>query len=617
MKHSGSRRHGVQTLRLAAAVLGVALIAALVPGGAAAAAADCSTTPSGAMEVTPDCVDPLYTAPVVDAETDETTPVPHHKVSGHFEGTDIRFNIYLPPSRHWQGRFFQYTYPLTNQNADDRAIGFAIASGGYAVQAGGSRGFALGYRYDAAAAKFAEQFAADYYEWGNKDIYGYLYGASGGSYQTVGAMENTHRVWDGYVPMVLAVPMSSPYTVFQRGQAELMLAGKQDQIRDAMLPGGSGDPYAGLSAVEQQVLREVTAFGVPLKGWEFPEYLLGTWKEQFPNGIVGTGGSVRASLDPTYADDFWSKDGYLGTEKSALGDAVRAKLAQLGDTEDNRWTIALRWAARHQVPPVSQSYYGFDQYRDAQGTPLYPQRAFLWGPPTTGAVAGNTAYDGSFDGKVIVVDNLYDTDALPWHADWYAKKVRSALGDAGMANSFRIYYNDHADHQERPVAGERAKHLVSWMGSVEQALRDVSAWAERGIAPPSSTNYTIDDQTQVVLPDDATARRGIQPTVDLSVAGSDRVSVRTDRRVLLKGKAETPPDAGVIVSLAWDCEGDGTYAPASPHVSKAKVTATTSCRYDAPGTYFPALRVTSQREGHVGPYAQVQNLDRVRVVVRG
>ena len=63
----------------------------------------------------------------------------------------------------WDGRFFQYTYQTVftpGQNlaqATDRAIGFALASGGYAVQAG--NGFlSLGYRHTAAAAKFAETF---------------------------------------------------------------------------------------------------------------------------------------------------------------------------------------------------------------------------------------------------------------------------------------------------------------------------------------------------------------------------------------------------------------------------------------------------------------------------
>ena len=211
----------------------------------------------------PDCVDPLYAKPVIDSEQDLTTPVVHHRVSGHFEGTDIRFNIYLPPANQWKGRFFQYTYPTAftpeedTSVADDRAIGFSLASGGYAVQAGNA-GNSVGYRHTAAAAKFAETVAADYYHSGNRKIYGYLYGPSGGSFQTTGAAENTSGVWEGFVPTVQGVPMSGPYTFFIRAMARLVLEDKAEQIADAVRPGGSGKPYAGLDQVERTMLRELT-----------------------------------------------------------------------------------------------------------------------------------------------------------------------------------------------------------------------------------------------------------------------------------------------------------------------------------------------------------------------
>ena len=42
----------------------------------------------------------------------------------------------------------------------------------------------------------------------------------------------------------------------------------------------------------------------------------------------------------------------------------------------------------------------------------------------------------------------------------------------------------------------------------------------------------------------------------------------------------------------------------------------TSYAFSEPGTYFPALRVASQRQGSVDtPFARVLNLGRVRVVV--
>ncbi len=50
--------------------------------------------------------------------------------------------------------------------------------------------------------------------------------------------------------------------------------------------------------------------------------------------------------------------------------------------------------------------------------------------------------------------------------------------------------------------------------------------------------------------------------------------------------------------------------------SYASKTLTTSYAFSAPGTYFPALRVTSHRRGEMdNPHGRIQNLGRVRVVV--
>lgn len=601
------RRRTVAALAIATTlVLGV--IAA--PASAAEPSAECTGTP---VQITPDCIDSLYAAPIIDAQTDETSPAPHHRVSGHFDGTDVQFTIYLPPADAFEGRFFQYTYPVvfapatSTALADDRAIGFALASGGFAVQAGNA-GVALGYRHTAAAAKFAEQFAADYYGW-DQEIFGYLYGPSGGSYQTVGAAENTAAIWDGFVPMVLGTPMSNPYDFTIRAAAELILGDKAEQISDAVLPGGNADPFATLDAGEAAMLDELLAFGVPLRAWELPDYLLGR-SDQFPDGLSGFLPPAGADA---YVTAFWNSAGYLGTEDSPLGDAVREALAALGDTPANRADIASRFIYRHQLPASDSGYVGFDQFRDANGAPLFPQVAPLWGPIFTGGVGGNTAWDGSIDGKMIVVDNLYDSDALPYHADWYAQRVEASLGSA-FDDSFRLYYTDHADHQDAPVAGERARHLVNWYGTVEQALRDLAAWVEDGVAAPASTQYEVQDG-QVVVPDDADKRLGLQPTVDLTARGGETVTVKVGQQVVLHADVEAPPGTGVIVATAWDFEGDGTYVEETLKHPKSDLRVQARHRFETPGVYYVALRVTSQRDGVNGPFTQVQNLDRVRVIV--
>jgi hypothetical protein len=613
------RRRSIGVARTAGASLALALLTtALVPLTAAAAPADCKAAqPGGPMQVTADCVDPQYANPVIDSQSDENAPVAYHKVSGHFEGTEVQFNIYLPPANQWKGRFFQYTYPTAftpeqdTSKASDRAIGFSIASGGYAVQTGNA-GTTLGYRHTAAAAKFAEKFAADYYHSGNREIYGYLYGPSGGSFQTTGAAENTNGVWEGFVPMVQGVPMSGPYTFLIRSMARLVLEDKAEQIADAVRPGGSGNPYAGLNPAEKDMLKELTAFGVPLQAWENPDYLLSL---SSPDDSVAFGEVIK-SVDAGYADDFWTKPGYLGTEQSALGDFVRAALAERGDTADNRWNIALRAYYRYQVPPTSDGYTNFDQFRNRDGSPKYPQRAFLVGPAIFGSVSGGAAYNGKINGKMIVTDMLYDVDALPVYADWYAKRVKAALGDRGFRDNYRLYYNDHADHLDGPVDGFRATYLVNYYGIVEQALRDMSAWVEKGVKPADSSRYNLRNG-QIVVPDSASSRQGIQPTVDLTVRGCSSVTVKVGQSVTFDAKVQVPQGTGKIVATEWDFAGTGTYTPVPVERPKPTVQIQQTHRFDDPGTYFVAVKVTSQRDGVDGPFFKVLNLDRVRVVVHG
>jgi hypothetical protein len=562
------------------------------------------------MFVTADCVDPLYNQPVIDSEVDLTTPIPHHRVSGHFEGTEKRFTFYFPPESQWDGRFFHLVYPLDDENAEDGVppdfgpparIASGADSGAYTVQTNGGGG----YRVDAAAAKFSETVAARYYGT-DRRIYGYIYGGSGGSYQTIGAIENTSGVWDGAVPFIIGVPTSIPNNFFVRAFARFVLGDEAAEIADAVAPGGSGDPYAGLDDLERSVLREVTRMGVPLRAWEDYRYVLGL---DAPDGLLGFGGTVRA-IDPTYVSDFWTEPGYAGTEQSALGDLLRA--ARTGDV-DTDWNLALLTYHRHQVPRRA-GFYAFDQFRDASGQPRYPQRPLEIGPLISASVTGGGTHTGNVHGKVITVVNLLDTDAFPWHGDWYAAQVRQALGDR-FEDTFRIWYNDNADHISPP----RTHRLVQYDGILQQALRDVAAWAEDGVAPPRSTRYSVTD-SQVSVPADAADRRGIQPVVDLTVKGNrggDRVEVTAGQPVTFKASIQVPPHAGKVVATDWDFAGTGNFVPVPFGRPKPKVQVQTTFSYTSPGTYYAALRVTAHPDGDVAtPFARVQNLDRVRIVVR-
>lgn len=604
------------SLRKSVLATGVAVLlgTSLAPGSGASASparptssppVECTAPePGGPVWVTAGCVDPQFAHPVIDSETDLTAPVAHRKVAGHFEGTDVRFSIHLPPKRQWDGRFFQLVYPLQDENASAETISFGADSGAYTVQTNGGSG----YRADAAAAKFSETVAAAYYRSRGRPIHGYVYGASGGSYQTIGAMENSTGVWDGAVPMVVGTPTSIPNNFFVRAFARFVLEDDAPGIADAVAPGGSGDPYAGLEPVERDVLREVTGMGVPLRAWEDWRYVLGL---DDPEGLLGFAGAVQA-MDPTYAADFWTRPGYLGTEQSPLGDLFRA-----ARTAGNEWSLALLTYHRHQVP-ADLSFHAFDQFRGPDGQPLYPQRPVEVGSIISRSVTGGGTHTGRFDGRVIMVENLLDTDAFPWHGDWYRGRVRQALGRRAD-DHLRVWYQDNADHLIGPVDPARTRRLVDWSGVYQQALRDVAAWAERGVAPPRSSRYEVDD-SQVAVPASAGARRGIQPVVDLTVAGAgadaDRVDVAAGQSVTFRARITVPPHAGRVVAAEWDLAGTGSFTPVAIGRSRQTVEVRATFTYTTPGTYFPVLRATAQRDGDPdAPYARVQNLGRVRVVV--
>jgi len=673
----------------AAAFAIIAITATDLP--AQAGRTTCSSPAPGApMRVTGDCVDPRFNDPYVDVDEQRTTPAPHRYVHGGFKGTDARFSFYFPPKGQYQGRFFQNTHQLlTSENGAPGTIGFALASGAFYVQTnigGAERATTTeqavfgkldptvgGYRVNAETAKFSRVKAAEIYGAPNQRPYGYLYGGSGGAFQTISGAENTVGVWDGYVPYVMGSPNSIPGVMTVRIHALRVLRNRDKfpAIMDAIDPGGSGDPYAGLNEEESAALKEATRLGFPLRGW---------WNHPTMNGgpLALVAGYVPY-LDPTYTDDFWSKPGYLGTDpKSSVskarirhestvvnaiagpqrrlelssvpaGDLTGADLVitsgaaagksvgldavsgstvgfgyganpevvnsiQAGDKVriDNSAYLALQTYHRHQVP--SRDMYGWEQFRDRNGEPIYPQRKVLIGPIGALNGAGSIQY-GRFNGKMIVLESLMDIDALPWQADWYREKVKEALGKR-IDEEYRLYFIDHAQHTP-PVGQPALARTVSYQGALEQALRDLSAWVEKGVKPPAGTRYKMAD-SQVEVPEPAAQRLGIQPVVDLSANGGKRVEVVVGQPVNFFGVVRTPPNGGTVVAAEWDFEGRGDYPVKEPlHDFKPALTLKATHSYSQPGTYFAVLRAASQREGRTNtPYARVENLGRMRVVVK-
>jgi hypothetical protein len=674
---------------------------------------ECTPMWSGyTMPITEDCIDPRYNQPYIDVNAPGATPggVSYQYVHGGFTGTDARFSFYFPPAAKYQGRFFQFTYPLVSPgfaglglpaSEDDLPanIEFSIASGGYDVHTnmGGTEAIMStsddlvrhldpsqgAYRVNAAAAKFSRLVAQQMY--GSHRPYGYIYGGSGGAFQTIAAAENTIGVWDGAVPEVMGTPNSIPsnFTIEIYGLRVISPASFA-KIVDALAPGGSGDPFAGLSSDEQAALRETERLGFPLRGWWDYETLTGG------KGLLDLTGAYVPTLDPSYVDDFWSLPGYEGHDNPALsalrivspatvtgivggssptgltlssvptGDVTGAYLIfstgaaagqlvplgsvsgdtvtfgigadptvdsqiKVGDqlTIDNSWFLAFQTYHRHQVPPPDAGMYAWDQYRNRDGTPKYPQREILTGPVSSAGPTGDSSgalfgpgavQSGRFHGKMIALGSLMDDSAFPWSSDWYRRRVEAHLG-RNLDESFRVWYTDNADHTGPPNTAAEAI-TVDYTGVLQQALRDVAAWVEKGVTPPASTNYEVVN-TQVLVPPTARERRGVQPVVTLTADGGARANVAVGQTVTFRAHAEVPPNAGEIVAARWDFLGQGTY-PVTATITTIGPTVhlEATYAYSSAGTYFPVIRVTSQRQGDPdSPYGLIQNIVRARVVV--
>lgn len=638
--------------------------------------------------LTADMVDPRFNRPYIQIEEERLDPEPHRYVHGGFEGTDARFSFYFPPKERYQGRFFHNTYPLA-ASADvgpfpiafDVAtgnLGFSFDSGAYYVQTnlgGADRAppadpAIAAYRVNAAAAQYSRVVAARLY--GEHRPWGYLFGGSGGSYQVVGAAENTRGIWDGYVPFVLATPNAIP-SMFTVRMHALRVLGRRDRfpaIMDAIDPGGSGDPCAGLDDEERAALEEATRLGFPPRGW-WNHAHMGSGYFAFVAGVV-------PMLDPGYVEDFWSKPGYLGADPASSiraerfsfdtvvsavseGPPKRVELERVpprdfadahlvllsggaagksvpltdiagrsagfsisadpavvaairaGDRArlDNAWPLALQTYQRHQLP--TPDLYAWNQYRDAAGNALYPQRELLVGPLAAAGTAGSVP-EGRIHGRMLALECLMDIDAMPWQADWYRSKVREALGER-YDDSFALWYLDHAQH-DNPQTGAARARTIGFDGALQQALRDLAAWVEHG-RRPADTRYRVED-AQVILPARAAERGGIQPVIELAANGGARAEVRAGEAVSFAATIEVPPGAGMVVAAQWDFEGAGTFPDSAAIDQPAPSLRLGGTHvYNAPGTYFPVLRATSQRQGDLkAPYGRIHNLARVRVVVR-
>ena len=634
------------------------------------------------MEISATCEDPLFHSKnfVIDAITEVEKPAPHQKVSAHFNATEttLRFDVtfYFPRADKWAGRFFQHAYPL-EQPENQNDIEFALTNGGYLVNVKGVPNASGGYRVDAAAAKLAKEYAARLY--GKSDqIYGYLWGGSGGSLQTIGALENTTGIWHGYIPYVMATETSLVNVNAIGSLAGLALKDKAPQINEAIAKGGSG--FENLTSEEREIFEESLGLGMPRRVYEFAQY----------NGflLMFLSGGVKFN-DPTYVEDFWSKPGYeganppgflsaaktdqfieivsvvadgngkpqsiqlaeapkfgslgglgvelwlypsdgkqkLGTLSGELKESVvtlqendPALLKQLKEGAklrvNNLFFLAMHFYHRHALP-LGPDHQEYDRFRNKDGTPKFPQREYRASHAQVLHTSGGATQTGKIRGKAIVLQSMVDGGALPVVADWYSRQVRKAIGEVEHKNSFRLWYNDNAGHFDSPPQPLMLGATINYVPTIYQSLQDLVAWVEKGIEPPASTGYSVRDG-QVELALNADERNGIQPVVTLTVDGSKQIEVAANQAVEFRGRIEVPPGAGKVVGTGWFFgEGAPRYEIDRIDEPKQKVELRKTHTYAKPGVYYATLFAVSHRHGDTSPaLTSIQNLDRVRIVVR-
>ncbi len=175
---------------------------------------------------------------------------------------------------------------------------------------------------------------------------------------------------------------------------------------------------------------------------------------------------------------------------------------------DNRKWLAFCFLHRHQADRQLAESRAFR----CAGEPVYPQRA-LFPMSRMHSITRQPPHTGVFGGKMIIVNHMLDDYAWPNGAIFYADLVRARLAGA-TDEQFRLWFVDHATHI--PVSmlapAERAR-LLDVQGCTQQAVRDLIAWVEDGVAPPASTRYSTDDDCGVHLAGAPAERMGVQPLV--------------------------------------------------------------------------------------------------------
>jgi hypothetical protein len=283
--------------------------------------------------------DKYFGKPYIDRDEPREQPIPHRHVHGGFEGTDTRFSFYFPAKETYKGRMFQplegahaghedaFAGPMGQMLGGLQMIGQRL--GGYMVESNsghigddidkraGDDPTLYSYRASIESARFSKHVAAQVY--GKAPQYSYVWGGSGGGRRSPGCLEYGPDVYAGALPFMGGGNIE-PHGTKSRVRSEqplcfgsmfnvqrlLTRAGKLDSVIDATQPGGSGNPFEGLTNHEREELANLYRLGYP-RGDEF---MIAN-----PMGQIWLWTSIADMLleeDGDYFESFWTRPGYVG-----------------------------------------------------------------------------------------------------------------------------------------------------------------------------------------------------------------------------------------------------------------------------------------------------------------
>jgi len=286
--------------------------------------------------------DDFFGRPYVDADEERDEPVPHRYVHGGFEGTDTRFAFWFPPREQWGGRMYQ---PLEGANAGHEDVfagplGEDIGGlemtltrlGGYMVESNmghigdvmdpkaGPDPTIYGWRAAAETGRLSKVVAEQVL--GAPPRFSYVWGGSGGARRSPLCLAYAPDVWDAALPFMgdaldgehgdvrrLRTAAQHFCSMFN---VQRLLKSKVYDVIDAMLPGGSGDPFAGLNTHQREELATMYRLGYP-RGDEF--------MIAQPMGQIWLWSSYAERIQrehPEYWEAFWTKPGHVGHDQPQL-----------------------------------------------------------------------------------------------------------------------------------------------------------------------------------------------------------------------------------------------------------------------------------------------------------